>query len=101
MKTLPVANSDLFSSSSSFISLCFRINFKGYSKVVRRGNLKIPPGWPPLHHNIVRKKDCEGVWLNFFSNYFNKNSNTLFLKKEKLNEFVINARRQFQILGPQ
>ena len=41
------------------------------------------------------------MWLNLFSNYFNKNSRTWFLTKEKLNEFVIDAGRQFQILGPQ
>ena len=33
-------------------------------------------------------------------NYFNKNSSILFLKVGKVDKLVIEARRQFQILGP-
>ena len=55
---------------------------------------------PLRHHNIIRNKGCEEVRLNYFSNYFNKNSSTLFVKTEKFDKFVTDAGRQFQILGP-
>ena len=37
---------------------------------------------------------------NELRNYFNKNSSTLLLKVGKLDKLVIEAGRQFQILGP-
>ena len=48
----------------------------------------------------MRNEGGEEVRLNQFSNYFNKIYSTLFLKIERLDKFVIDAGRQFQILSP-
>ena len=50
--------------------------------------------------DFLENEGCEEVRLNQFSNYFNKNSSTLFLKIEKLDKFVTDAGGQFQNLGP-
>ena len=81
----------------------FTTNFTGYSRLLGEETSRNHKAYierPPRHHNIIRNKGCEEVRLNKFSNYFNINSSTLFLKVEKLDKFVTDAGRQFQILGP-
>ena len=48
-------------------------------------------------NEIRAAKECG---RNKLRNYFNKNFSTLFLKVRKHDKLVIEAGRQFQILGP-
>ena len=58
----------------------------------RRGHLDIT-----ILNEIRAAKECGRKQLR---NYFNKNSSTFFLKVGKRDKLVIEAGRQFQILGP-
>ena len=64
----------------------------GNHQAYRRGHLDIT-----ILNEIKAAKECG---RNQLRNYFNKNSSTLFLKVGKLDKLVIEAGRQFQILGP-
>ena len=91
------------SSSSFFISLFFTAKITGYSRLLGEETSRNHQAYierPRRHHNIIRNKGFEEVRLNWFSNYFNKDSSTLFLEIEKLDKFGTDAGRQFQVLGP-
>ena len=91
------------SSSSFFISLFFTAKITGYTRFLGEETSRNHQAYierPRRHYNIIRNKGFEEVRLNWFSNYFNKDSSTLFLEIEKLDKFGTDAGRQFQVLGP-
>ena len=55
------------SSSSSFISLCVTVNFRGCSWLLGEETSRNHQAYkerPPRHHNIIKNKGCEEVRLN-------------------------------------
>ena len=64
----------------------------GNHQAYRRGHLDIT-----ILNKIRAAKECG---RNYVRKYFNKNSAALFLKVGKLDKLVIEAGRQYQILGP-
>lgn len=89
-------------SSPSFVSLDKNV-FCKVQHIIRLADVTKPPRLLkrlPQCHNMIRNKRCTSVWLGYFSNYFNENSSTLFLKTAKLDKFVIDTGQQyFQTFG--